>query len=90
MRRRKKPKVFCSLLLLHRFDFDPRLVLMCQSICDVHQTRVEGMLDLLAASHRRTPPVSHLRSASVCSIHHHHVRNTIERNLERRDRHRAA
>lgn len=85
MRGREESKVFRSFLLLHRPDFGPRAVPMRQSVRHVHQTRVEGVFDVLAAGHRRFAAVPHLRGAFVRRFHHHHARNAAKRHLERRN-----
>lgn len=56
----------------------------------MHQTRVEGMLDVLTPRHCRAASVPHLRGASLRSLHHHHARHAAQCDLERRDWHRAA
>lgn len=51
---------------------------------------MERVLNLLPTCHCRAAAVPHLRGASVRCVHDDHARHSTERDLERRDWHRAA
>lgn len=57
----------------------------CQSVCAVHQKRMEAMFVLFATSDCHFIAIFNIRSIIICRIHINNARNTNKRHMERRN-----
>lgn len=89
LRGRKQSKVLCVIYVLYRCDLVALPISRGQSVSHLHSNRVAGLHGVLAASDRRSAPVSHFRGAAFRHIHGGHVGHAGAGDLERRDWHRA-